>query len=66
MFRLVLAQARGLIRQRDAIEAQADELLRTHPDYLRLRQVPGIGPIHALTIWQRRGTCDGFVVTASS
>jgi len=50
MFRLVLAEARGLIRQRDAIEAQADELLRTHPDYSRLRQLPGIGPIHALTI----------------
>jgi hypothetical protein len=44
MFRLVLAEARGLIRQRDVIEAQADELLRTHPDYLHLRQVPGIGP----------------------
>lgn len=60
MFRLVLAEARGLIRQRNAIEVQADELLRTHPDYLRLRQVPGIGPIHALTILAEAGDLRRF------
>jgi transposase len=60
MFRLVLAEARGLIRQRDAIEAQADELLRTHPDYSRLRQLPGIGPIHALTILAEAGDLRRF------
>jgi transposase len=38
MFRLVLAEARSLVRQRNVIEAQAHELLRTHPDYLRLCQ----------------------------
>ena len=43
MFRLVIAEARSLIRQRDAIEAMADELLGNNTDYRRLRQIPGIG-----------------------
>jgi len=44
MFRMVIAEGRSLIRQRDEIERQADAVLRDHPDYQRLRQVPGIGP----------------------
>src|ERR1043166_7291670 len=55
MFRLVLAEARSPIQQRNIIEAHAHELLREWPDYLRLRQVPGIGPIHALTILAEAG-----------
>jgi hypothetical protein len=39
MFRLVLAEARSLVQQRNVIEAHAQELLRAHPDYIRLRQV---------------------------
>ena len=45
MFRLVIAEARHLIRQRDAIERLAGELLGEHADFRRLQQVPGIGPI---------------------
>jgi transposase len=60
MFRLVLAEARGLIQQRNVIEAHAHELLRDDPDYLRLRQVPGIGPIHALTILAEAGDLRRF------
>ncbi len=60
MFRLVLAEARGLIRQRDAIERMADELLRDRPDYRRLRQIPGIGPINALTILAEAGDLQRF------
>jgi len=60
MFRLVLAEARSLIQQRNVIEAHAHELLRERPDYLRLRQVPGIGPIHALTILAEAGDLRRF------
>src|SRR5690606_35701953 len=48
--RMVVAEARSLIRQRNEIEAQADELLRHSQDYQLLRQIPGVGPIIALTI----------------
>lgn len=44
MFRMVIDEARSLIRQRNEIEAQADELLRHSQDYQLLRQIPGIGP----------------------
>ncbi len=50
MLRMVIAEARGLIRQRNEIETQADELLCDSRDYQLLRQIPGIGPINALTI----------------
>src|SRR5205085_5184811 len=60
MFRLVLAEARNLVQQRDVIEAHAHELLGDHPDYRRLRQVPGIGPIHALTILAEAGDLRRF------
>ncbi len=60
MFRLVLAQVRGLIAQRAVIEAQATALLRKHPDFRRLCTVPGIGPIHALTILAEAGDLRRF------
>jgi len=50
MFRMVLAEIRSLIRQRDAIEAKAEDLLGGQRDYEALKQVPGIGPINALII----------------
>ena len=50
MFRLVIAEARSLIRQRNEIEAMADQLLAESHSYKRLRQIPGIGPIIALAI----------------
>ena len=37
MFRMVIAEGRSLIRQRDEIEHHADAVLRDHPDYQRLR-----------------------------
>lgn len=55
MFRMVIDEARSLIRQRNEIEAQADELLRHSQDYQLLRQSPGIGPINALTIIAEAG-----------
>ena len=45
-----MAEGRSLIRQRNAIEDRAVELLADRPDYLLLRTIPGIGPINALTI----------------
>lgn len=60
MYRLVIEHIRQLIRQRDHIEHQAHELLHNHPDYQRLSQLPGIGPIHALTILAEAGDLRRF------
>ena len=60
MFRLVIAEARSLIRQRDEIKAMADQLLAASQDYTRLRQIPGIGPINALAILAEAGDLRRF------
>ena len=60
MFRLVIGEVRGLIRQRDAIEAAADTLLSESADYKLLRRIPGIGPINALTILAEAGDLRRF------
>jgi len=60
MFRMVIDEARSLIRQRNEIEAQADELLQHSQDYQLLRQIPGIGPINALTIIAEAGDLRRF------
>jgi len=60
MFRLVIAEARNLIRQRNEIEALADRLLVDSEDYKRLRQIPGIGPINALAILAEAGDLRRF------
>jgi transposase len=60
MFRIVIAEGRNLIRQRDEIERRAEDLLAGHPDYHRLRQLPGIGPIIALTILAEAGDLRRF------
>jgi hypothetical protein len=60
MFRMVIAEGRSLIRQRDAIEEQADTALSGNADYQRLRQVPGIGPINAMTILAEAGDLRRF------
>jgi hypothetical protein len=44
-FRLVLAQGRSLIQQRNAIEEHAAELLYNHSDRHLLRSIPGIGDL---------------------
>ena len=43
MFRLVLAEGRSLVRQRNEIEARAVELLSDLPDCQLLTSIPGIG-----------------------
>ena len=60
MFRMVIAEGRSLIRQRNEIECQAHESLRESADYQRLRQIPGIGPIHAMTIIAEAGDLSRF------
>ena len=60
LFRMVLAQGRSLIDQRNRIEAQAVKLLSDHPDYRLLVTIPGIGPINALTILAEAGDLRRF------
>ncbi len=60
MYRLVITQMRQLIKHRDTIEAHAQEQLGAHPDFIRLQQLPGIGPIHALTILAEAGDLRRF------
>lgn len=60
MFRLVIAEGRSLIQQRAAIEQQANALLADHADYQRLQQIPGIGPINAMTILAEAGDLRRF------
>ena len=50
MVRMMQAEGRSLIRQRNVIEDRAVELLAERPDYQLLRTIPGIDPINALTI----------------
>ena len=60
MFRMVLCEARSLIRQRDQIEALAHTMLADQADYRLLCTIPGIGPIHALTILAEAGDLRRF------
>lgn len=60
MFRLVLAEGRSLIAQRNEIEDRAVELLKANEGYLLLTSIPGIGPINALTIPAEAGDLRRF------
>jgi len=60
MFRLVLSEHLHLCRVRRLIEEQAHGYLKDHPDYRRLRTVPGIGPIIALTVLAEGGDLRRF------
>ena len=60
MFRLVIMQMRQLIQHRDAIEAETRRRVGEHEDFQRLRQIPGIGPIHALTSLAEAGDLHRF------
>jgi transposase len=60
MFRMVIAEARSLIRQRNQIETMADVLLQDSRDYQLLRKIPGVGPITALTILAEAGDLRRF------
>lgn len=58
--RMMLAEGRSLIHQRNAREDRAVELLGGRPDYQLLRTIPGIGPINALTILAEAGDLRRF------
>jgi hypothetical protein len=60
ILRMVVAEGRSLIRQRDAIEEEAHAALAEHADYQRLRQIPGIAPINAMTILAEAGDLRHF------
>jgi transposase len=60
MLRVVLRQLVTLCQLRDTIERRADALLGENADYQRLRRIPGIGPIVALTILAEAGDLRRF------
>jgi transposase len=60
MFRVILAEHQQLCTTRAAIEQQAEQTLRDHPDYQRLRTLPGVGPVLALTILAEAGDLRRF------
>jgi len=60
MLRVVLRQLVMLCQLRDSIEDRADALLSSNEDYQRLRRIPGIGPIAALTILAEAGDLRRF------
>lgn len=60
MLRFVLRQLLTLCQLRATIEKRADNLLSSNEDYQRLRRIPGIGPISALTILAEAGDLRRF------
>jgi transposase len=60
MLRFVLRQLLTLCQLRATIEERADDLLSSNEDYQRLRRIPGIGPISALTILAEAGDLRRF------
>jgi transposase len=60
MLRFVLRQLVTLCQLRDTIEDRADALLSSNEDYQRLRRIPGVGPIAALTILAEAGDLRRF------
>lgn len=60
MFRLILNEFAQMCRQRAEIENLADQYLSQNDDYIRLKTVPGIGPIIALTILAEAGNLRRF------
>lgn len=48
MFRVVLEEYRALCERRKRLESEIATSLGTHPDFVRLQTVPGIGPILAM------------------
>jgi transposase len=60
MFRMVFAEGRSLIRERNEIETRSVELLSDMPDYQLLTTIPGIGPINAMTILSKAGDLPRF------
>jgi transposase len=61
MFRTVLGQMIHLCQLRDQLEQRAAHHMKDNPDFKRLQQIPGIGPILALTILTEAGDLRRFV-----
>lgn len=59
-FQLQVQRYLDLTEQRQQLEQWADLRLGTHPDYQRLRSLPGVGPIIALTILAESGNMRRF------
>jgi transposase len=60
MLRFVLQQLVALCQLRDRVESRADALLHDNADYQRLRSIPRIGLICALTILAEAGDLRRF------
>lgn len=60
MFRIVLQEHQDLCRLRQSIEERANLYLKDNEDYNRLRTIPGIGPVIALTILAEAGDLRRF------
>jgi transposase len=60
MFKLILSDFAEICRQRANIEVLAGQYLSQNEDYVRLKTVPGIGPIIALTILAEAGNLRRF------
>lgn len=60
MFRLVLAEFDALCSRRKELEEIAESFLQDHEDYRRLKTLPGIGPVIALTILAEAGDLRRF------
>jgi transposase len=60
MFQAVLDEYIRLAQRRRLLEKQLHEHLEPHADYQRLRTIPGIGPIVALTVMAEAGDVRRF------
>lgn len=60
MFRIVLREPQRLCEVRKEIEKQAESFLGQNADSLRLKTLPGIGPILSLTILAEAGDLRRF------
>ncbi len=59
-FRMQIQRYLDLTEQRQQLEQWAEQCLGDHPDYQRLRTLPGVGPIIALTILAESGDLRRF------
>ncbi len=57
---MVLSEYLHICKTRAELEEIAAKHLETHPDFMRLRTVPGIGPVLALTILAESGDLRRF------
>ena len=67
MFRVILTEHEQLCATRAAIEQQADQTLHDHPDYQRLRTLPGVvwDRFSCSPSWRKPAICVDSLTTAS-